>query len=147
MVGWATLWAIFHKFIRSPYLKPNLSFNSSKPYPFLKRYYNMNTIKVFLKICLLRVLSYWASSDFKTMLKVSKLLILLPRVLLSCQSSLVCWCVGGFPVWSILLINKLISLCHGCQMVCFQTKNLNLGKFWRAVERKKLEYSRAVWQI
>jgi hypothetical protein len=23
---------------------------------------------------------------------------------------------------------------QGCQMVCFQTKNPNLGKFWRALE-------------
>jgi hypothetical protein len=40
----------------------------------------------------------------------------------------------------------------GCQMVCFQTKNLNLGKFWRALEWKilhifydRLEYFTAVW--
>jgi hypothetical protein len=24
--------------------------------------------------------------------------------------------------------------CQGCQMVCFQTKNQNLGKFWRAMK-------------
>jgi hypothetical protein len=29
---------------------------------------------------------------------------------------------------------------QGCQMVCFQTKNLNLGKFWRAWEWKILVY-------
>jgi hypothetical protein len=23
---------------------------------------------------------------------------------------------------------------HGCQMVCFQTKNPNLGKFWRVFQ-------------
>jgi hypothetical protein len=23
---------------------------------------------------------------------------------------------------------------QGCQMVCFQTKNPNLGEFWRAIE-------------
>jgi hypothetical protein len=23
---------------------------------------------------------------------------------------------------------------QGCQMVCFQTKNPNLGKFWKALE-------------
>jgi hypothetical protein len=27
---------------------------------------------------------------------------------------------------------------QGCQMVCFQTKNPNLGKFWRALDWKKL---------
>jgi hypothetical protein len=29
---------------------------------------------------------------------------------------------------------------QGCQMVCFQTKNPNLGKFWRALDWKKLIY-------
>jgi hypothetical protein len=29
---------------------------------------------------------------------------------------------------------------QGCQIVSFQTKNPNLGKFWRALERKKLIY-------
>jgi hypothetical protein len=24
-----------------------------------------------------------------------------------------------------------LSIARGCQMVCFQTKNPNLGKFWR----------------
>jgi hypothetical protein len=34
------------------------------------------------------------------------------------------------------------SLCpqQGCQMVCFQTKNPKLGKFWRALEWKVLVY-------
>jgi hypothetical protein len=27
---------------------------------------------------------------------------------------------------------------QGCQMVCFQTQNPNLGKFWRALEWKML---------
>jgi uncharacterized protein (DUF779 family) len=26
--------------------------------------------------------------------------------------------------------------CQGCQMVCFPTKNTNLGKFWRALDWK-----------
>jgi hypothetical protein len=29
---------------------------------------------------------------------------------------------------------------QGCQMVCFQTKNPNLGKFWRALGWKMLIY-------
>jgi hypothetical protein len=29
---------------------------------------------------------------------------------------------------------------HGCKMVCFQTKNPNLGKFWRALQWKILVY-------
>jgi hypothetical protein len=32
-------------------------------------------------------------------------------------------------------------------MVCFQTKNPNLGKFWRAFEWKMLVYFMAVWNI
>jgi hypothetical protein len=30
-------------------------------------------------------------------------------------------------------------------MVCFQTKNQNLGKFWRAMKWKKLAYSIDFW--
>jgi hypothetical protein len=29
---------------------------------------------------------------------------------------------------------------QGCQTVCFQTQNPNLGKFWRALEWKMLVY-------
>jgi hypothetical protein len=36
---------------------------------------------------------------------------------------------------------------QGCQMVCFQTKNLNLGKFWRALDWKMLIYFMAIWNI
>jgi hypothetical protein len=36
---------------------------------------------------------------------------------------------------------------QGCQMVCFQTKNPKLGKFWRALEFKKLVYSMVIWSI
>jgi hypothetical protein len=36
---------------------------------------------------------------------------------------------------------------QGCQMVCFQTKNPNLGKFWRALEWKLWIYFMAVWNI
>jgi hypothetical protein len=32
-------------------------------------------------------------------------------------------------------------------MVCFQTKNPNLGKFWRALDWKKLIYFLAIWDI
>jgi hypothetical protein len=35
----------------------------------------------------------------------------------------------------------------GCQMVCIQTKNPNLGKFWRALEWKMLVYFTAIWNI
>jgi hypothetical protein len=32
-------------------------------------------------------------------------------------------------------------------MVCFQTKNPNLGKFWRALEWKMLLYFMTIWNI
>jgi hypothetical protein len=34
---------------------------------------------------------------------------------------------------------------HGCQMVCFQTKNPNLGKFWRVLLCKILVYFMTIW--
>jgi hypothetical protein len=36
---------------------------------------------------------------------------------------------------------------QGCQMVYFQTKNHNLGKFWRALDWKMLINFMAVWNI
>jgi hypothetical protein len=36
---------------------------------------------------------------------------------------------------------------QGCQMVYFQTKNPNLGKFWRALEWKMLVYFMVIWNI
>jgi hypothetical protein len=36
---------------------------------------------------------------------------------------------------------------QGCQMVCFQTKNLNLGKFCRALEWKMLFNFMVIWNI
>jgi hypothetical protein len=36
---------------------------------------------------------------------------------------------------------------QGCQMVSFQTKNPNLGKFWRAWNWKMLLYIMAIWNI
>jgi hypothetical protein len=33
----------------------------------------------------------------------------------------------------------------GCQMVCFQTKNTNLGKFWRVLRWKTLVYFEVIW--
>jgi hypothetical protein len=32
-------------------------------------------------------------------------------------------------------------------MVCFQNKNPNLGKFWRALEWETLEYFKVIWNI
>jgi hypothetical protein len=42
---------------------------------------------------------------------------------------------------------------QGCQMVCFQTKNQNLGKFLRTLDGKMfifyghLEYCNDIWEI
>jgi hypothetical protein len=36
---------------------------------------------------------------------------------------------------------------QGCQMVCFQTKNPNLGKFLRALEWKMMVYFMVTWNI
>jgi hypothetical protein len=36
---------------------------------------------------------------------------------------------------------------QGCQMVCFQTKNPNLGKFWWALEWKMSVNFTAIWSI
>jgi hypothetical protein len=36
---------------------------------------------------------------------------------------------------------------QGCQMVSFQTKNPNLGKFWKALDWKMLIYLMAIWNI
>jgi hypothetical protein len=34
---------------------------------------------------------------------------------------------------------------QGCQMVCFQIKNPNLGKFWRVLQWKILAYFMTIW--
>jgi hypothetical protein len=36
---------------------------------------------------------------------------------------------------------------QGCQMVCFQTKNPNLSKFWSVVQWKIFAYLLAIWSI
>jgi hypothetical protein len=36
---------------------------------------------------------------------------------------------------------------QGCQMVYFQTKNPNLGKFWRSMQWKMVDYFIAIWSI
>jgi hypothetical protein len=46
--------------------------------------------------------------------------------------------------------NELVfdqSLEQGCQMVYFQTKNPNLGKFWRALDWTMLIYFMTIWNI
>jgi hypothetical protein len=36
---------------------------------------------------------------------------------------------------------------QGCQMVCFQTKNPNSGKFWNVLQWKMLVYFMETWSI
>jgi hypothetical protein len=36
---------------------------------------------------------------------------------------------------------------QGCQMVSIQTKNLNVGKFWRALDWKMLIYLHILWPL
>jgi hypothetical protein len=40
-----------------------------------------------------------------------------------------------------------LQLQQGCQMVCSQTKNPNLGKFWNAFDWKMFVYLMATWDI
>jgi hypothetical protein len=44
-------------------------------------------------------------------------------------------------LWSFGIISRFAMVYQGCQMVYFQTKNPNLGKFWRALELKRSVYS------
>jgi hypothetical protein len=46
-----------------------------------------------------------------------------------------------------LLLQNLGKFQHfeqGCRMVYFQTKNANFGIFWGALERKMLDYFKAI---
>jgi hypothetical protein len=52
------------------------------------------------------------------------------------------------------LATKGLDPTQGCQMASFQTKNPNLGKFWRSLEWKMLvyfydhqEYLTAIWYV
>jgi hypothetical protein len=46
-----------------------------------------------------------------------------------------------------ILFRNLIPPFQGCQMVCFQTKNPNLGKFWRVLQWKMMVYFIDTWSI
>jgi hypothetical protein len=53
------------------------------------------------------------------------------------------------------LFNSTVPFVHmyvpnvdqGCQMVCFQTKNPNWGKFWRVLQWKMMLYFMDTWSI
>jgi hypothetical protein len=44
-------------------------------------------------------------------------------------------------------MNDFLRRDQGCQMVCFQTKNPNLGKFWRVLPWEILVYFMTIWSI
>jgi hypothetical protein len=46
-----------------------------------------------------------------------------------------------------LKVNQIKCDKQGCMMVCFQTKNPILGKFWRALEWKMRVYFMVIWNI
>jgi hypothetical protein len=46
-----------------------------------------------------------------------------------------------------LFLRRCDTCKQGCQMVCFQTKNPNLGKFWRALDWKMFTYFISIWNI
>jgi hypothetical protein len=48
---------------------------------------------------------------------------------------------------AIFLFRDLARPDQGCQMAHFQTKNPNLGKFWRVLEWERLVYSMAILNI
>jgi hypothetical protein len=52
----------------------------------------------------------------------------------SLETRIVSWTKNAAPV-------------QGCQMVCFQTKDPNLGKFWRVLHWKTLVYIVDTWPI
>jgi hypothetical protein len=48
---------------------------------------------------------------------------------------------------TIFQTSKLRRLEQGCKLEYFQTKNHNLGKFWRVLRWKILVYFMAIWSI
>jgi hypothetical protein len=59
------------------------------------------------------------------------------------------WPLTSQPHGSILKVGTFLHVVQyqGCQMVCFQTKNPNLGKFWRVLQWKILVYFMTIWSI
>jgi hypothetical protein len=46
-----------------------------------------------------------------------------------------------------IVLKDVPSSEQGCQMVCFQTKNPNFGKFWMVLQWKMLVYFMDTWSI
>jgi hypothetical protein len=43
--------------------------------------------------------------------------------------------------------SEISAMQQGCQMVYFQTKSTNVGKFWRTLDWKMLEHFMGIWNI
>jgi hypothetical protein len=56
-------------------------------------------------------------------------------------------CAGVATPVSTISIKRRLYPDQGCQMVYFETKNPTLGKFWRALDGKMLQYLIAIWNI
>jgi hypothetical protein len=54
---------------------------------------------------------------------------------------------SGNPDFRVKKIGRKHSAVQGCQMVCFQTKNPNLGKFWWVLRWNLLVYFMDTWSI
>jgi hypothetical protein len=68
----------------------------------------------------------------------------------SCSLQKIIMLICQFPAKRPLFLprSKVFEAFHqGCQMGYFQTRNPNLGKFWRALQWKRLVYSMAIWNI
>jgi hypothetical protein len=46
-----------------------------------------------------------------------------------------------------MIYSSVTTFLQGCQMACFQTKNLKLGKFWSVFQWKLLVYFMDTWSI
>jgi hypothetical protein len=53
----------------------------------------------------------------------------------------------GHAIMHRIIITLITGPARGCQMVYFQTKNPNFGKFLRALEWKMLIYFMTIWNI
>jgi hypothetical protein len=54
---------------------------------------------------------------------------------------------GILQIGLFLILERHLTTAQGCQMVCFQTKNPNLGKFCRALDWQMLIYFMAIRNI
>jgi hypothetical protein len=50
-------------------------------------------------------------------------------------------------MYSFVFVHVWLTHDQGCQMACFETKNPNLGKFWRDLQIKIKVYFMATWSL